>query len=248
MAQLRRYFVFAAGTLVLHDGSAILESASMGSTRKTAVCPGAAYAIGLYREANHVISASFFILLAVVLFLGISVYNKLTRLRNAIGNGFAQIDVQLKRRYDLIPNLVETARKYLAHERETLEAVINARNQAQAAAGKARGDLAGAGNIAALGAAEAALGGALGRLMVVAEAYPELKADRNMREFAEELTSTENRIGFARQAYNDTVLQYNDAAMQFPASMVAGMFSFREAAMLQATQSAAERSAPKVQF
>jgi LemA protein len=196
------------------------------------------------------ISASLIILilLAVVAVLGIGIYNKLTRLRNAIANGFAQIDVQLKRRYDLIPNLVETARKYLQHERETLEAVINARNQAQAAAGKVRSDVAGAGNVAALGAAEAALGGALGRLMVVVESYPELKADRNMREFAEELTSTENRIGFARQAYNDSVLQYNDAAMQFPASIVAGMFSFREATMLQATQSAAERAAPQVRF
>jgi LemA protein len=196
------------------------------------------------------ISASLIILilLAVVAVLGIGIYNKLTRLRNAIANGFAQIDVQLKRRYDLIPNLVETARKYLQHERETLEAVINARNQAQAAAGKVRGDVAGAGNVAALGAAEAALGGALGRLMVVVESYPELKADRNMREFAEELTSTENRIGFARQAYNDSVLQYNDAAMQFPANVVAGMFSFKEATMLQATQSAAERAAPQVRF
>ncbi|MCB2006515.1 MAG: LemA family protein [Rhodoferax sp.] len=188
------------------------------------------------------------VLLAIVLVLGIVIYNKLTRLRNAIANAFAQIDVQLKRRYDLIPNLVETARKYLQHERETLEAVIAARNQAQAAAGKARADLAGAGNVAALGAAEAALGGALGRLMVVVEAYPELKADRNMREFAEELTSTENRIGFARQAYNDNVLDYNDAAMQFPANLVARLFGFDEAATLQSTQSAAERSAPAVRF
>jgi LemA protein len=188
------------------------------------------------------------IILALVLLVGIVIYNKLVRLRNVIGNAFAQIDVQLKRRYDLIPNLVETARKYLQHERETLEAVISARNQAQAAAGKVRGDVAGAGNIAALGAAEAALGGALGRLMVVVEAYPELKADRNMREFAEELTSTENRIGFARQAYNDSVLEFNDAALQFPANIVARLFAFHEATMLQSTQSAAERSAPSVQF
>lgn len=187
-------------------------------------------------------------LLVVVLLLGITIYNKLTRLRNAIGNAFAQIDVQLKRRYDLIPNLVETARKYLQHERETLEAVIAARNQAQAAAGKARADLSGAGNVAALGAAEAALGGALGKLMLVVEAYPELKADRNMREFAEELTSTENRIGFARQAYNDNVLEYNDAAMQFPSSIVARLFAFAPAASLQSTQSAAERSVPAVRF
>lgn len=187
-------------------------------------------------------------LLVVVLLTGIMVFNKLTRLRNAIGNAFAQIDVQLKRRYDLIPNLVETARKYLQHERETLEAVITARNQAQAAAGKARADPAGAGNIAALGAAEAVLGGALGKLMLVVEAYPELKADRNMREFAEELTSTENRIGFARQAYNDHVLEFNDAAMQFPSNIVARLFSFAPAASLQSTQSAAERGAPAVRF
>jgi len=191
------------------------------------------------------------ILLAVLvalLLLGITIYNRLTRLRNAIANAFAQIDVQLKRRYDLIPNLVETARKYLQHERETLEAVIAARNQAQAAAGKARADLSGAGNIAALGAAEAVLGGALGKLMLVVEAYPELKADRNMREFAEELTSTENRIGFARQAYNDHVLEYNDAAMQFPSNIVARLFAFAPAAGLQSTQSAAERSVPAVRF
>jgi LemA protein len=188
------------------------------------------------------------VVLAALVLAGIVIYNKLTRLRNAIANAFAQIDVQLKRRYDLIPNLVETARKYLQHERETLEAVIAARNQAQAAAGKARADLSGAGNVAALGAAEAALGGALGKLMLVVEAYPELKADRNMREFAEELTSTENRIGFARQAYNDNVLDYNDAAMQFPASIVARLFGFDPATALQSTQSAAERSAPAVRF
>ncbi len=190
----------------------------------------------------------FVVLALLVLVVGIAIYNKLVRLRNAIGNGFAQIDVQLKRRYDLIPNLVETARKYLQHERETLEAVIAARTQAQTAAGKARADVTGAGNIAALGAAETALGGALGRLMVVVESYPELKADRNMREFAEELTSTENRIGFARQAYNDSALEFNDAALQFPASVVARLFGFHEAAMLQSTQSAAERSAPSVRF
>jgi len=188
------------------------------------------------------------VVLGVVVLLGIAIYNKLTRLRNAVANAFAQIDVQLKRRYDLIPNLVETARKYLQHERETLEAVIQARNQAQTAAGKARADLAGAGNVAALGAAEAALGGALGKLMLVVESYPQLKADQNMREFAEALTSTENRIGFARQAYNDSVLSFNDAAMQFPASVVARWWGFAAAATLQSTQSAAERSAPTVRF
>lgn len=187
-------------------------------------------------------------LVAIGLTVGILIYNRLTRLRNAIANAFAQIDVQLKRRHDLIPNLVETARKYLQHERETLEAVVQARNQAQSAAGKARADLAGAGHVAALGAAEAALGGALARLMVVVEAYPQLKADQNMREFAEELTSTENRIGFARQAYNDTVLAFNDAALQFPANVVARLFAFAQATPMQSTQSAAERMVPTVRF
>ena len=187
-------------------------------------------------------------IVVILVLWAIGTFNGLVSKRNETKNAWSQIDVQLKRRYDLIPNLVETARKYLQHERETLEAVIAARNQAQAAAGKARADLAGAGNVAALGAAEAALGGALGKLMVVVEAYPELKADRNMREFAEELTSTENRIGFARQAYNDNVLDYNDAAMQFPANLVARLFGFDEAATLQSTQSAAERSAPAVRF
>lgn len=188
------------------------------------------------------------VVVVAVLLLAIVVFNRLTRLRNAVANAFAQIDVQLKRRYDLIPNLVETARKYLQHERATLEAVIQARNQAQAAAGKARADLAGTGHVAALGAAEAALGGALRQLMVVVEAYPDLKADRNMREFAEELTSTENRISFARQAYNYSVLQFNDGAMQFPASIVARMFTFVPATPLQSTQSSAERSVPTVRF
>lgn len=187
-------------------------------------------------------------LLAIVLVSGIVIYNNLTRLRNAVANAFAQIEVQLKRRYDLIPSLVETARKYLQHERATLEAVMAARNKAQAAAGKARANLAGTGNVAALGAAEAALGGALGSLFVVVEAYPALKADGTMRAFGEELISTENRIGFARQFYNDRVLAFNDAAMQFPASIVARMFGFAEAATLKSTQSAAERSALMVRI
>ena len=189
--------------------------------------------------------------LALVLALCISAvvfYNRLVTLRNAIGNAFAQIDVQLKRRYDLIPNLVETARKYLQHERETLEAVTAARSAAQAAAGVARQNPASAGAVSALGAAEGLLGSVLGRLMVVAEAYPELKADQTMRELSEELTSTENRVGFARQSYNDTVLDYNNAAGQFPANLVARLFGFEPAAMLQSTQSVAERQAPRVQF
>ncbi|HKB53245.1 MAG TPA: LemA family protein, partial [Ramlibacter sp.] len=164
------------------------------------------------------------IVVAAAALAAIVAYNRLVRLRNAIANAFAQIDVQLKRRYDLIPNLVETARKYLQHERETLEAVTAARNQAFAAAGLARRNPTGAAPVAALGEAETVLGGALGRLMAVAEAYPELKADRTMRELSEELTSTENRVGFARQAYNDAVLDFNNGAGQFPANLIAGVF------------------------
>jgi LemA protein len=188
------------------------------------------------------------IFLALVAIAGVVTYNRLVRLRNAIANAFAQIDLQLKRRYDLIPNLVETARKYLQHERETLEAVTSARNQAFAAAGLARRSPTAAAPVAALDAAEGVLGGALGRLMAVVEAYPELKADQNMRELSEELTSTENRVGFARQAYNDTVLDFNNGAGQFPANLVAGLFGFAPAAMLQSTQSAQERQAPQVRF
>ena len=187
------------------------------------------------------------ILVAVVL-LAVAIYNKLVRLRNAIGNAFAQIDVQLKRRYDLIPNLVETARKYLQHERETLEAVVAARNQALSAAGKARAHPGDAAPIVALGAAENLLGGTLGRLMAVVESYPELKADQTMLDLSEELASTENRVGFSRQAYNDAVLDYNNAAQQFPANLVGGWFGFKAAAMLESTASAAERNAPKVSF
>jgi LemA protein len=176
------------------------------------------------------------------------VYNRLVRLRNAIANAFAQIDVQLKRRYDLIPNLVETARKYLQHERETLQAVTTARNQAFDAAGEMRRNPAGSAPVVALGEAEGRLGGALGRLFAVAESYPELKADRTMRELSEELTSTENRVGFARQAYNDAVLDFNNGAGQFPANLVATLFGFPPAAMLQATQSPEERQAPAVRF
>jgi LemA protein len=187
------------------------------------------------------------ILVALAVFATV-LYNRLVTLRNAIGNAFAQIDVQLKRRYDLIPNLLETVRKYLQHERETLEAVTAARSAAQTAAGVARQNPASAGAVSALGAAEGLLGGVLGRLMAVTEAYPELKADQTMRELSEELTSTENRVGFARQSYNDTVLDYNNAAGQFPANLVARLFGFEPAAMLQATQSVAERQAPRVQF
>jgi LemA protein len=186
--------------------------------------------------------------IAVLLFWAVGAYNRLVRLRNAIGNAFAQIDVQLKRRYDLIPNLVETAKKFVSHERETLEAVIAARNQARTAADQVRAKPADAGAIGALAVAEQALGGSLGRLMAVVENYPELKADQTLRELSEELTSTENKIAFSRQAFNDAALDYNNAAQQFPTSAVAGLFGFKEAGMLQSTTQDVERQTVRVQF
>ncbi|RDD93356.1 LemA family protein [Acidovorax sp. BoFeN1] len=187
-------------------------------------------------------------LVAVVVIWAIAVYNRLVQLRNRIANAFGQIDVQLKRRYDLVPNLVEVARGYLAHEAATLEAVIKARGQAQGAAAAARAAPTSASAIGALAVAEQALGGSLGRLMVVAESYPELKADATMQSLSEELTSTENRLGFARQAYNDQVLDFNDQAAQFPAIVVARLLGFPTAPMLESTRSEEERAAPKVQF
>ena len=187
-------------------------------------------------------------LIAALLVWAISVYNRLVQLRNRIANAFGQIDVQLKRRYDLIPNLVEVARGYLQHEAATLEAVIQARGQAQSAATAARATPASANALGALAAAEGVLGGALGRLMVVAEAYPELKADATMQSLSEELTSTENRLGFARQAYNDQALEFNDKAAQFPDLIVARLLGFPAVPMLESTRSEEERSAPKVRF
>jgi LemA protein len=184
----------------------------------------------------------------VVLFWAVGVYNRLVRLKNAIANAFGQIDVQLKRRYDLIPNLVEVARKYLAHESQTLEAVIAARNQARSAEQTAAGSPLNAGALGALAGAEQLLGGALGRLFAVAEAYPDLKADQNMRELSEELSSTENRIGFARQAYNDHVLEFNDAAAQFPTLIVARLFGFLPQAMLASTTSEEERQTLRIEI
>jgi len=185
---------------------------------------------------------------AAVVWWAVMVYNRLVQSRNRIANAFGQIDVQLKRRYDLVPNLVEVARKYLAHEAGTLEAVIRARGQAQAAADTARARPVDAGAIGALAVAEQALGGTLGRLFALQEAYPDLKADQTMQSLSEELTSTENRVGFARQAYNDQVLDFNDKAAQFPALIVARLFGFVPAAMLQSTRSEAEREAPRVSF
>jgi len=187
-------------------------------------------------------------LAALLLVWAIAVYNRLVQLRNRIANAFGQIDVQLKRRYDLIPNLVEVARGYLSHEAATLEAVIQARGQALGAAGTARAAPGSASALGALAAAEGVLGGALGRLMVVAEAYPDLKADATMRSLSEELTSTENRLGFARQAYNDQVLEFNDKAAQFPDLIVARLLGFPTAPMLESTRSEEERAAPRVDF
>jgi len=187
-------------------------------------------------------------LLAVVLIWAVSAYNRLVVLRNRIANAFGQIDVQLKRRHDLVPNLVEVARGYLKHEAGTLEAVIRARAKALGAAQAAREAPGDAARMGQLARAEALLGGSLGRLMVLTENYPELKADATMRELSEELTSTENRIGFARQAYNDQALEFNDAATQFPALVVARLFGFGAAPMLRSTQSAEEREVPRVQF
>lgn len=187
-------------------------------------------------------------LLALVVAWAVAVYNALVRRRNRIRNAFGQIDVQLKRRHDLVPNLVEVARRYLAHEAATLEAVVRARGAAVSATDAARARPADAQALASLGQAEQALGGQLGRLFAVAESYPDLKADATMQSLGEELVSTENRIGFARQAYNDEVLAYNDAAIQFPGVLVARLFGFAEAGMLQATQSAEERQAPRVAF
>ena len=172
---------------------------------------------------------------ALLLFWAVGAYNRLVRLKNLIGNAFGQIDVQLKRRYDLISNLVEAAKKYLQHERETLEAVITARNQARAASDAARSRPTHAPEVMALAVAEQALDGSLARLFAVAAAYPELKADNTIRELSEELTSTENKVAFSRQAYNDCVLDYNNAQAQFPALLIARLFGFAPSALLQAT-------------
>lgn len=187
-------------------------------------------------------------LLAAALWWAIAAYNRLVQLRNRIANAFGQIDVQLKRRHDLVPNLIEVARGYLQHEAATLQAVIAARGQAQGAASAARAAPTDARALGALALAEGALGGSLGRLMVVAEAYPELKADAAMQSLSEELTSTENRIGFARQAFNDQALEFNNEAMQFPVLVVARLLGFAPAPMLESTRSEAERAVPQVQF
>jgi LemA protein len=190
------------------------------------------------------------ILFAIVLVLGLwvaGIYNKLVSLRNRFKNAFAQIDVQLKRRYDLIPNLVEIAKGYLKHEHETLEDVIKARNIASAAAQAVATNPADANAMKGLVSAETGLTGALSRLMVVSEQYPDLKANQNMMQLTEELTSTENKISFARQAYNDSVMLYNTAREVFPNVIFAGMFSFLPAELFK-VEDPTERNAPKVSF
>lgn len=186
------------------------------------------------------------ILGAVVLI--VVVYNRLVALRNRTRNAWAQIDVQLKRRYDLVPNLVESVKAYLKHEAQTLEAVIAARGNAQNAAKLAAAHLDDPAALARVAAAESALKSSIMQLFAVAESYPELKADAQIRALMEELTSTENRIAFARQGYNDLVMEFNTATEQFPNNVVAGMFRFHPAQLLEATESAAERKAVKVSF
>ena len=187
------------------------------------------------------------VLLAALVFALVSLYNRLVSLRNRYRNAFGQIDVQLKRRHDLIPNLVETARAYMAHERDTLEAVIAARNTASSAEARAAAKPGDAAAMGGLIGAEQALGGALTRFFALAEAYPDLKANQNMMQLNEELASTENRIAFARQAYNDSVMHYNTARESFPANLVADTFGFDEAPLFIIPDEA-EREAPRVSF
>ena len=185
------------------------------------------------------------VLLLIIWVIGM--YNGLVSLRNRVKNAWAQIDVQLQRRYDLIPNLVETAKGYMKHEADTLEAVTQARNMAHSAAQAMGADPTNAANMKALAGAEAGLTGVLGKLMMVAEAYPDLKANQNMMQVQEELTTTENKVAFSRQAYNDSVMHFNNGREQFPSNIIAGMFNFQEAAMWE-VESEAAKAAPKVDF
>jgi LemA protein len=187
------------------------------------------------------------VIILIPLGLGAGIYNKLVILRNRFKNAFAQIDVQLKRRYDLIPNLVETAKGYLKHEHETLEAVTKARNIAYVASQTAASNPGEAASLKSLASAESGLGGALSRLMVVSEQYPDLKANQNMMQLTEELTSTENKISFARQAYNDAVMSYNTDREVFPSNLVAGMFNFGPAELF-VIDKPEQKDAPKVSF
>lgn len=196
---------------------------------------------------NHMTLIIILGIVAVIVVAAIGIYNSLVALRNRFKNAFAQIDVQLKRRYDLIPNLVEAVKGYMAHERETLEAVVKARGVAMGAASAASANPADPAAISALSGAESALKGAMARLMVVVERYPDLKANQNMMALQEELTSTENKVSFARQAYNDAVMVYNTKRETFPSNLFAGVFGFTEAKLFEILD-AAEREAPKVKF
>jgi len=187
------------------------------------------------------------VILAAIVFYAIAIYNNLVNSRNRVRNGFSQIDVQLTRRYDLIPNLIEAVKGYMSHERGTLEAVITARNAAVAGLKKAAADPADAGAMKELAAAEASLGGTLGRLFALAEAYPDLKASQNMQQFQEELTSTENKVAFSRQAFNDAVMSYNNACQNFPGNLLANNFGFKAAEYLEIEQPE-KRAVPKVSF
>jgi LemA protein len=193
---------------------------------------------------------SFLIFLAIIIaivFWGVSIYNRLINERNRVKNAFAQIDVQLTRRHDLIPNLVESVKGYMKHERETLENVVKARNAAQSSLAAAKADPANADAIKELGASEGALTAALGRLFALSEAYPDLKASQNMIQFQEELSTTENKVAFSRQAFNDAVLRYNNSAQNFPNNMIAGSFHFELASFLE-IESEEKREVPEVSF
>jgi len=185
--------------------------------------------------------------IAVVIFYAIGIYNSLINLRNRVKNAFAQIDVQLTRRHDLIPNLVEAVKGYMKHERETLDAVIRARNSAVSSLDAAKADPSNAAAIQQLGESEGALGAALGRLFALSEAYPDLKANENMMQFQEELTTTENKVAFSRQAFNDAVLGYNNKVENFPNNIIAGMFRFELASFLE-IESPEKREVPAVDF
>jgi len=186
-------------------------------------------------------------ILLIIVIWAISIYNNLVNLRNRVKNGFSQIDVQLTRRYDLIPNLVEAVKGYMSHERGTLEDVINARNTAVSGLKRAAADPSDPEAIKALAGAEATLGGTLGRLFALAESYPDLKANQNMMQFQEELASTENKVAFARQAFNDAVMSYNNGCQNFPNSLIANNFNFKHAEFLEIEEEQ-KREVPKVSF
>lgn len=194
-----------------------------------------------------IIGLIFLGVVVVAVMWAVGIYNGLIRGRRGFENAFAQIDVQLTRRYDLIPNLVEIAKGYMAHERETLEAVIKARNQAVTGLKNAQANPGDAAAMQGLAGAEGQLTGALGRLFALSEAYPDLKANQNMMQLSEELTSTENKVAFSRQAFNDAVMNYNVSREMFPNTIIAGMFNFKEAAVLK-IEDEAKRAAPQVKF